>query len=239
METAHELRIDVWSDIACPWCYVGKRRMEAALESFPGRDSVRLVWRAFELDPSAPPVRQPESHAARLARKYGASVSQAEQMIRRMTETAALDGLDLRFDIIRPGNTFDAHRLIHFALERGVQDAVKERFLRAYLCEGEAIGDRSTLVRLSGEAGLDAKEAERVLDSEAFAREVRADEAEARASEIHGVPFFVFAGRYGVSGAQIAETLHHVLERAWREEASSIADEAACGPDGCAVPGAS
>src|SRR5688572_1817637 len=146
-----KMRIDIWSDIACPWCYVGKRRLERALG---GDGSIEIVWRAFELDPHAPAVRAPESYAARLGRKYGVSSDQAEQMIQRMTETAAHDGLDFRFDIIRPGNTFDAHRLIHLALERGIQDAVKERFLRAYLCEGEPIGDRSALVRLAQEAGL-------------------------------------------------------------------------------------
>lgn len=227
------MRIDVWSDIACPWCYVGKRRLERALDDYAERGSVEIVWRAFELDPHAPAVRAPESYAARLGRKYGVSSYQAEQMIQRMTETAAHDGLDLRFDIIQPGNTFDAHRLIHLALERGIQDAVKERFLRAYLCEGAAIGDRSTLVRLAGEAGLDPKEATRVLESDAFAREVRTDEAEARANEIHGVPFFVFAGRYGVSGAQPPELLRQMLERACDEAA--IPEGAACGPDGCAV----
>src|SRR5689334_7936255 len=143
------LRVDVWSDIACPWCYVGKRRLEAALARLPGREDVEVVWRAFELDPSAPRVRDPAmSYAERLASKYRTSTARAEEMIRRMTETAAGDGLDFRFDRIRSGNTFDAHRVLHLALERGVQDAVKERFLRGYMTEGEPLGEPEALIRL-------------------------------------------------------------------------------------------
>ncbi|HVY46749.1 MAG TPA: DsbA family oxidoreductase, partial [Minicystis sp.] len=175
------LRIDVWSDIACPWCYVGKRRLEAALARLDPPLAVDVVWRAFELDPSAPRVRAGEgTYAERLARKYGTSAAQAEAMIRRMVDAAAADGLDFRFDRIRPGNTFDAHRVLHLARERGAQDAVKERFLRAYFTEGEPIGEPEALVRLGASAGLDADEVAAVLASDAHAAEVHADEAEAR-----------------------------------------------------------
>jgi predicted DsbA family dithiol-disulfide isomerase len=231
-----KLTVEIWSDIACPWCYVGKRRIEAALEKFPHRDAVTVTWRAFELDPGAPPVRPEAPYAERLGKKYGTGAAQAQGMVDRMTEVARADGLDFRFDRIRPGNTFDAHRLIHLAGERGVQDAVKERFLRAYMTEGEAIGDRETLVRLATEAGLDAGEAREVLDSDRYAREVRADEAEASAHGIRGVPFFVL-GRYGVSGAQPAELLLQALTRAWEEQQAApevLAEGAACGPEGCA-----
>lgn len=232
-----ELRIDVWSDIACPWCYVGKRRLEAALARFPHRDAVSLTWRAFELDPAAPRTQDPgTSYAARLARKYGSSVAQAEEMIRRMTETAAADGLDLRFDRVRPGNTFDAHRLLHLAHGRGRQDALKERLLRAYFTEGEPIGDPAALARLAGEVGLDPAEVQAVLTSDAHAAAVRADEETARRLGIHGVPFFVLAGRYAVSGAQPADALLGALQTAWddaREPDEDVADGAACGPDGC------
>lgn len=232
-----ELRIDVWSDIACPWCYVGKRRLEAALARFPHRDAVSLTWRAFELDPAAPRAHDPgTSYAARLARKYGSSVAQAEAMIRRMTETAAADGLDLRFDRVRPGNTFDAHRLLHLARGRGRQDALKERLLRAYFTEGEPIGDPAALARLAGEVGLDPAEVQAVLTSDAHAAAVRADEETARRLGIHGVPFFVLAGRYAVSGAQPADALLGALQTAWddaREPDEDAADGAACGPDGC------
>ena len=235
-----KLRVDVWSDIACPWCYVGKRRLEAALARFPHRENVEVVWRAFELDPNAKRVLDSDIHyAERLAKKYGASVPQAEGMIKRMVDVAADDGLDFHFEKIRPGNTLDAHRVLHLAAERGVQDAVKERLLRAYMTEGEAIGDRDTLARLAGEAGLDAGEVRAMLETDTFTREVRADEAEARAIGISGVPFFAFAGRYGVSGAQPADVLERVLEEAWAEtpettESEAFAEGAACGPDGCA-----
>jgi predicted DsbA family dithiol-disulfide isomerase len=174
------VRIDVWSDIACPWCHVGKRRLEAALEQFPQRDAVELVWRSFELDPSAPRTSEAAPYAARLARKYGSSVADAQSMIDRMTETAARDGLDFHFEKIRPGNTFDAHRLLHLAHTRGLQDTLKERLFLAYLGEGEAIGDPEVLARLAVEAGLEHDEVRRVLASDAFAAAVRADEEQAR-----------------------------------------------------------
>ena len=232
-----KLRVDVWSDIACPWCYVGKRRLEAALAKFPHRDAVEVVWRAFELDPSAPPERPSDvGYAERLAKKYGSSVNEAQGMITRMTDVAATDGLDFHFEKIRPGNTFDAHRVLHLALERGKQDAVKERFLLAYMTEGAPIGDPETLVRLAAEAGLDAEEVRATLASDASAREVREDEDEARELGISGVPFFVFAGKLAVSGAQPAELLLRALTQAWKEleaRPEVFAEGAVCGPDGC------
>ena len=230
------LSVDIWSDIACPWCYVGKRRLEAALAGFPHRDAVTITWHAFELDPAAPPVRDAsQSYAERLAKKYGTGVARAEEMLTTMTATAAKDGLDFHFERIQAGNTFDAHRLIHLAHERGKQDAVKERLLRAYMTEGEPIGDRDALVRLVAEAGLDAEEAHTTLVTDAYAADVRADEEQARALGISGVPFFVIGG-YGVSGAQPADALQSVLTRAWSETADepALAEGAACGPDGCA-----
>jgi len=238
MET---LRVDVWSDIACPWCFIGKRHLEQALARFPHRDGVVVLWRAFELDPSAPaelPADVP--YVERLAKKYGSSREEAEHMIRRMTETAARDGLDLRFDRIRPGNTFDAHRVIHLAHDRGKQDAVKERFLRGYLSEGASIGDSETLVRLAAEAGLDAEEVRATLASDAYALDVREDEEEATELGIRAVPFFIVGGRYAISGAQPAEILLRGLSLAWQEVAGQpvqvAAEGEACGPEGCAVP---
>jgi predicted DsbA family dithiol-disulfide isomerase len=231
-----ELRIDIWSDIACPWCYVGKRRLEAALAAFEHRDAVTVIWRAFELDPAAPRSIDPAiSYAARLARKYGSSVAQAEEMIRRMTETAAADGLEFHFERIRPGNTFDAHRLLHLAGERGKQDALKERLFRAYLGEGEPIGEPAALARLAAEVGLDPTEVQAVLAGDAHADAVRADEETARRLGIRGVPFFVLAGRYAVSGAQPAAALRDVLATAWADvQHADVAEGAVCGPDGCA-----
>jgi predicted DsbA family dithiol-disulfide isomerase len=232
----HKLRIDVFSDIACPWCYVGKRRLEAALAQFPHRDSVEVVWRAFELDSAAPRVRDPAvSYSERLRQKYGTSIAQAEAMLQRMTEVAAADGLQFRFDRIRPGNTFDAHRILHLAHERHVQDAVKERLLRAYMTQGEAIGEPEVLVRLAAEAGLDAAEVRALLASDRYGREVRADEQEARSLRISGVPFFIIGGRYGLSGAQPSETILGALTQAWAETraVAPLVEGATCGPDGC------
>jgi predicted DsbA family dithiol-disulfide isomerase len=235
-----KLRIDVWSDIACPWCFVGKRRLEAALAQFPHRDAVEVFWRAFELDPAAPLERSGEgSYAARIASKYGKPVAEAEKMIAQMTETARRDGLSFRFDRIRPGNTFDAHRVVHLAGERGVQDAVKERFLRGYLEEGELIGDPATLVRLGAEAGLDAAEVQAVVSSNAHAAAVRADESLAQELGIHGVPFFVLDRKHALSGAQPAELFLQGLTQVWKEVSArpeavaEMAEGAACGPDGC------
>jgi predicted DsbA family dithiol-disulfide isomerase len=226
------LRVQVWSDIACPWCYVGKRRLEAAMALTPG--AVEVVWRAFELDPAAPRVQPPgTSYAERLARKYATSLAQAEAMIERMTSIAAADGLTFRFDRIRPGNTFDAHRILHLAYDRGVQGVVKERLLRAYLTEGEPIGDPEALARLASEAGLDTGEVRRVLASDAYARDVRADEDEARRLGIDAVPFFVL-GNYGVSGAQPVGVLQQALAKAMAEAPQrAIPEGAACGPEGC------
>lgn len=237
VEPMKKLRIDVWSDIACPWCHVGKRRLEGALARFPHRDAVEVVWRAFELDPTAPRVIDLSvSYAARLAKKYGSSVADAEGMIERMTDVARRDGLDFHFERIRPGNTFDAHRVLHLAAERGRQDAVKERFFRAYLSEGEAIGEPEVLVRLAAEAGLDPDEVRSTLASDAHASDVRAEEDEARELGIRGVPFFVLGGRYAVSGAQPEDLLLRALAQAWSEledEPPAIEEGAACGPEGC------
>jgi predicted DsbA family dithiol-disulfide isomerase len=231
------LAIDVWSDIACPWCYVGKRHLEAALATFPQRENVTITWRAFELDPSAPAVQPDTDYVGRLAKKYGRSRTEAQGMIDQMTATAKLDGLDFRFDRVRSGNTFDAHRLLHLAEARGVQDTVKEHFLRGYMTEGVAIGDHAELTSLAVRAGLDADEVASVLQSDTYAAEVRADEDEARKLGISGVPFFVI-GRYGVSGAQPAETLRKILDKAWAEVKPALevfAEGATCGPDGCAL----
>jgi predicted DsbA family dithiol-disulfide isomerase len=208
------LKVEVWSDIVCPWCAIGDRRLKTALETFPYRDDVEVVWHAFELDPSAPAVRGGDS-VEHLARKYGRSMVEARQMIQRVIDTAAKDGLDLKLFEARGGNTFDAHRVLRLAAARGVHDAVKDRFFRAYFAEGEPIGDRDVLARLAGEAGLDVAEVQSVLAGDRYADEVRADEATARSIGVTGVPFFVIDGRVAVSGAQPSEALLQVLDRAW------------------------
>jgi predicted DsbA family dithiol-disulfide isomerase len=214
------VNVEIWSDIACPWCYVGKRRFEAALAAFEHRDDVTVTWRSFELDPTAPREREVDG-ATHLADKYGTSREQALAMHRRMTDVAAEEGLDFRFDLARGGNTFDAHRLIHLAATYGHQAAAKERLMRAYFTEGEHVDDHETLVRLAGEAGLDADEARAVLGSDEYADAVREDEELARRIGINGVPFFVLGRRYGVSGAQTPDVLLEALEKSWEALAAA------------------
>ena len=204
------LRIDVWSDIACPWCYVGKRRLEAALAKFP--HAHELTFHSFELDPSAPPVRDGD-YVERLAKKYRIQSAQAQQMIERMTQTAAADGIVMRFDQVRGGNTFDAHRLLHLAREASLQVVLKERLMRAYFTEGVAIGDREALVPLAVEAGLGEREVRDVLASDRYTAAVRDDERLAAELGITAVPFFVFGGRIGVSGAQSPDVLLGALDK--------------------------
>jgi predicted DsbA family dithiol-disulfide isomerase len=210
------VRVEIWSDVVCPWCAIGKRRFESALARFEHRADVEVRWRSFELDPTAARTVDVSS-TQRLADKYGVSLDQARAMQQRVTDAGAAEGLDLRYDLARPGNTADAHRVLHLAADRGVQSAVKERLLLGYFTEGEPIADRRALSRLAACAGLDADGTARMLDSDDYLAEVRADEAEARALGIQGVPFFVFDRRYGVSGAQPAEVMLQVLERAWTE----------------------
>ena len=226
------MRVEIWSDVVCPWCYVGKRRFEAALAAFPHRNDVEVVWRSFELDSEAPAERIGD-YAELLAAKYGLPVEQGAQMIDTMTATAAAEGLDFRFDRARVGNTFDAHRLLHLAAQHGRQDAVKERLMQASFTEGEPIGDRDALVRLVAEVGIDADQAREVLESGRFAAEVRADQAQARAHGISGVPFFVVDGRYGVSGAQPVEALSQVLATALAQSRPPAMVAAETGAPGC------
>jgi predicted DsbA family dithiol-disulfide isomerase len=205
------LRVDVWSDIACPWCYVGKRRIEAALARFP--HEVELVFRSFELDPNAPRTRSDASQAEYLAKKYRVPLAQAQQMIDRMTRTGAEDGIEFRFDRVRSGNTFDAHRVLHLAREKGVQVAAKERFMRGYFSEGVAIGDADAIVPLAVDVGLAESEVRDVLAGDRYAADVRGDEQLAAELGIGGVPFFVIGGRLGVSGAQSPDVLLGALEQ--------------------------
>ena len=235
------MQVEIWSDVVCPWCAIGKRRFEAALARFPRRDEVRVRWRSFELDPTAPRERAGDL-VDHLSAKYGLSRDKAEAFQRQMSEQAAGEGWEFRLDRARGGNSFDAHRLIHLGAERGVQDGVKERLLRAYLTDGERIGDAETLVRLAAEAGLDEGEARAVLTSDRYADEVRADERQAHAFGISGVPFFVIDRKYGVNGAQPAEALLEVLETAWAEAnpltvltPAGGADGDACDDGSCAV----
>jgi predicted DsbA family dithiol-disulfide isomerase len=202
------LTVEIWSDVVCPWCYIGKRRFEAAVDQFDGE--VEVVWRSFELDPGAPAVRE-HTATEHLSAKYGMSVEQAQASHAKMTDLAAQEGLEYHFERARGGNSFDAHRLIHLAAAHGKQAEAQERVMRGYFTEGLPIGDRDALIALGDELGLDARAA---LESDEYAEAVREDEMLAQRIGIQGVPFFVLDRRYGVSGAQPADVLVQALEKA-------------------------
>lgn len=235
------MSVEIWSDVVCPWCYIGKRRLEAALASFAHRDEVDLVWRSFELDVSAPASTSGQgTYAERLATKYGCSVAEAQAMVDTMTATAAQEGLDFRFDLARPGNTFDAHRLLHLAAAHDRQDALKERLDRATFTEGSPVSDHSALRVLAMEVGLPEAQVDAVLTSGLHSDAVRADEAQASVYGISGVPFFVIDGKYGISGAQPADVILQALERAWSQRSpltlvTPAGTASSCEGDSCAV----
>ncbi|HET6440561.1 MAG TPA: DsbA family oxidoreductase [Anaeromyxobacter sp.] len=216
------MRIDVWADLVCPWCYLGKRRLERALSAFPHAKEVEVVHRAFELDPSRPRGRTFD-RVASLSEKYGLTLERAKAMEEEMERRAAGDGLEYHLLEGVVGSTFDAHRLLALARSRGLSDAVLERLYRAHFTENRSIFEVASLTALSAEAGLDGEEARRTLEGDAFADEVRADEREARELGVTGVPFFALAGRYAISGAQPAELFSRALEQAWAEAEGSRA----------------
>ena len=225
------MKVEIWSDVVCPWCYVGKRHFEQALSRFSHADQVELQWRSFELDPRSS-ARVGLTMSEILQRKYGMTAEPAEQANQRMTAVAAGVGLEYHLDAVQAGNTFDAHRLVHLAARRGLSDAMKERLFAAYFTEGRSIGDHASLAGLAAEVGLDPDEVEAVLCGDDFAAEVRDDEARASSLGVTGVPFYVIDETYGVSGAQPADVLLGAMERAQSEsesesESAASASEAA------------
>jgi predicted DsbA family dithiol-disulfide isomerase len=210
------MQVEIWSDVVCPWCYIGKRKFEAALASFEHRDEVTVDWRSYELDPGAP-ARRDLPMLELLQKKYSMTEEQARAANDRVTAVAAGVGLDYHLDQAAMGNTFDAHRLIHLAATHGKGDAMKERLMAAYFTEGAAVGETATLEQLAGDIGLDAGEVAAVLAGDAYAEAVRDDERQAAALGVNGVPFFVVDRAYGVSGAQDPEVILGALERAWSD----------------------
>jgi predicted DsbA family dithiol-disulfide isomerase len=210
------MQIEVFSDVVCPWCYIGKRRLEQALSTFPHADEVTITYRSFQLDPTAP-RRSEESLEQHLATKYGRTLDEARQMNQRVSDVAATVGLDFRLEDAQRGNTFDAHRLLQLAAARGRQPELKERLMKAYFSEGGLLSDHNELVALAAQVGLDPAEVAAVLAGDDYADAVRADLALARGFGVTGVPFFVVDRTYGVSGAQEAAVLTDVLQRAWTE----------------------
>ena len=210
--------VHIWSDVVCPWCYLGKRRFEHALALFEHRDDIRVTHRSFQLDPSRP-RHETMSRREMLTSKYQLSEQQVQDMDARMEHLADVEGLEYHLtDAGLTGNTLDAHQLLQLGKARGIQDAVIERLYRAYFTEQRSVFDRDSLVTLAGEAGLDRSEARDVLERDAYVDAVTADVLEARALGVSGVPFFVLGGRYGVSGAQATEVFTEALTKAWEEE---------------------
>ncbi|MDG4787534.1 DsbA family oxidoreductase [Micromonospora sp. WMMD1102] len=212
------MQLEVWSDIVCPWCYLGKRRLERALGQFAHADEVEVVWRSFQLDPSYP-KGEPRPVPEALREKLGASSAQVTAMQGHVTALAAEEGLDYRLDKSIMANSVDGHRLTHLAREYGLGAELHERLMRANLVEAENVDDAGTLVRLATEVGVPADAARRVLSGDEYAAAVEADIAQARAFGASGVPFFVLDRRYGISGAQPVEAFLRALETAYRDSA--------------------
>lgn len=244
------ITVQVWSDVVCPWCYIGKRRLEEALREVGSAD-ITVVWRAFQLDPSAPrpgDAGHGQGMAEHLGQKYGGGVAAGQQMADQMTQVAAEAGLDFKLDLTGNGNTTDAHRLLHLAMETdtdgsGQQDALKERLLAAFFTEGRDVSDSQVLSALAVEVGLPAERVDQVLTSEEFAAQVRTEMAQAQAYGASGVPFTVIDGKYGISGAQPASVFAEAIQRARADRSPQLTNvvgspqAAACGPEGCDVPG--
>jgi predicted DsbA family dithiol-disulfide isomerase len=210
------VRVEIWSDVVCPWCYIGKRRFESALRRFEHADEVEVQWRSFELDPRAPERRSGDA-AGHLAAKYGMSQDQARARLRSLDELAAAEGLQYNLAETKGGNTFAAHRLIHLGTEHRVGDQVKEGLLHAYFIDLKPVSDPDVLAGVGEDAGLDRSEVVQLLAGDRFAGAVRADEAEASALGATGVPFFVFDRAFAVAGAQDSEVFLTALRQAWTQ----------------------
>ncbi|GAB3316600.1 protein disulfide isomerase FrnE [Hymenobacter humi] len=234
------MKVEIWSDIVCPFCYIGKRRFEEALEKFPHADQVEVVWRSFELTPDYQPVPGRSVYES-LAEKKGIPVAQAQEMSDYMAGMAKEVGLTYDFDNAVPTNTFLGHQLIHLAAKHGKQGEAKERLMAGYYLQGQNLNDLDTLVKLATEIGLDAEEARTALTNGTYAEAVRYDEYQAQQINVRGVPFFVFEDKYAVSGAQPTELFNEVLDKVWDETKPAkpapvmVADGPACGPDGCEI----
>jgi predicted DsbA family dithiol-disulfide isomerase len=207
------VRVDIWSDVVCPWCYIGKRRFDKGLAAFEHSGDVEVVYHSFELDPGIEPG-QATRVLETLSAKYGMSLAQAAQAEERVAATAAAEGLGYTVDRTI-GNTFDAHRLMHLAGDLGRAEPLLQRLYQAYFAEGRSVFDAASLTALAGDTGLDPGEARQALDDGSYADEVRADEDQARELRISSVPFFVIDWKYGFSGARPAELLTDALREAW------------------------
>ncbi|MEH7109687.1 DsbA family oxidoreductase [Bacillus sp. JJ1764] len=237
------MKIEIWSDFVCPFCYIGKRRLEMALEQFPHKDQVEVEFKSFELDPNSTNYNGQNIHEV-LAKKYGMSVEQAKQANQGVGQQAASVGLTFNFDDMKPTNTFDAHRLAKFAKAEGKEGAITEKLLFGYFSESKLVSDHETLANIAEEVGLDRQKALEVLqDVTAYANDVRMDEALAQQYGISGVPFFIVNQKYAISGAQPLETFIGALQKVWEEESAtqvlqnlSTDDDVSCADGSCAIP---
>ncbi|WP_106765903.1 DsbA family oxidoreductase [Paenibacillus faecalis] len=235
------MKVEIWSDFMCPFCYIGKRRFESALNRFPHKDEVEVVYRSFELDPNAS-YKPGVSMTELLAAKYGMSIEQAQASNDNITKQAAQEGLTYHLDKIAPSNSFDAHRLVHFASQHGKMKEMAERLFHAYFTETRNLEDKELLADLAAEIGLSREEAVAALAGDQFSSEVRADEEAAKRIGVQGVPFFVLGGKYAVSGAQPIDVFIDALEKAYGEEKPLILvndDEnaaGACTDGSCDIP---
>lgn len=214
------MKIDIWSDVACPFCFIGKRNLEAALAQFPHRDEVEVTWHNFELDPHAKTDYE-ENQYELLARKYGMSIEQAKDNTAWVVQSGQAAGIAFDFDHVVPTNTFNAHRLIQLAHRHGLQDAAEEKLFKAMFEEGKHIGRKETLQEIAEAIGLDAAATTEMLNGDAYTEAVRADEAEAQSLGIRGVPFFVLDRKYAISGAQPVAVFLQALQQTREESLKS------------------
>ncbi|WP_377891514.1 DsbA family protein [Alkalihalobacillus sp. R86527] len=231
------MRVEIWSDFVCPFCYIGKRRLENALQTFPHRDQVTITYRNFELDPNAE-KSSGKSKAELLASKYNVSLEQAEGMCENMRQQAENEKLTFDFKNMKPTNSFDAHRLLQYAAKQNVMEQMTERLFYAYFTETKDISDHETLCELAEEVGLNTTEVSAMLHSEEYAKEVRYDESLGSQLGIQGVPFYVFDEKFAVSGAQSPEMFQQALNKAWDESKGLevlSSDGDSCATDSCDI----
>lgn len=235
----NQLKIQVWSDVMCPFCYIGKRKIEEAIKQFPNKESVTIEWKSFQLDPSF--VATPnENIAEHLAEKYGRDIDWANSSLENMTENAKQSGLDFHFEKSILANSLNAHRLMHLAKKHNRTDELKELLFKAYLTEGKDVNNWNTLEEIGLKAGLPIEEIIALITTNDYTKEVRQDQEEAQKLGVTGVPFFVFDDKYAVSGAQATDVFLKTLEKTWEEgnfsnniELQNPTDLNSCGIDGC------
>lgn len=211
------MKVEIWSDIMCPFCYIGKRHFEAALKQFADADKIEIEWHSFQLDPELPKPASDLNVYEYLAQRKGISVAQSKTMHENVVQMAERAGLHYNFDKTVVANSFDAHRLIQFAKTKGLGDAAEECLFKAYFTEGKNMCDTPTLLQLAKGIGLNETETKEVLNSNAFAEEVEKDIEEASQIGVRGVPFFVFDRKYAVSGAQPVDGFVNVLQKSFSE----------------------